>query len=367
MRFLHIADLHLDAPFSSKDALTAKKLREGQLDAFRRAVEYCDGNGIGLVLIAGDMFDCRYASAQTAFAVCDIIRSSGARFIIAPGNHDPYTENSVYSRIKLPENAAVFRSGKISKITLEDLGADVYGFAFTGETMKTSPLGGSLMTDPRKINILLCHGALNDAASDYCPLFPRDFSASGCDYAALGHIHAGDREPLSAGRCYYAYPGCLVGRSFDECGEKGGLVVDIEKSTGMLDLKCRFVRFSDPRYETLRVDVTGCLGDAEAAARINAAIGENGFSDAFLRVALEGRTDPSVVFGEGVIARLLNVPGAEVRNMTSPDFDFDALKNDLSLRGAFYRTLLPKLDSDDERERETARKALKLGLEALSK
>ena len=367
MRFLHIADMHFDAPFASKDALTAKKLREEQLIAFRRAVEYCDENGIPLVLVAGDMFDCRYASVSTAYAVCDIMRSSSARFVIAPGNHDPYTEKGIYDSVKFPENAAIFRTERISKISIPDLNTDIYGFAFTGDRMETSPLGGSLRPDPRSINILLCHGSLNDADSPYCPITAADISASGCDYAALGHIHKGDREPLSVGRCYYAYSGCLMGRSFDECGEKGGLDVTVEKDTGVLDLSARFVRFSDTRYEAVSVDVTGCLGDGEAAERIRRYIDENRLSDAFLRVTLTGNTDPEVELSERVIEKLIGAERAEVRDATLPVYDTKALESDLSLRGAFYRSLLPKLKSEDIRERETAERALRYGMEALDK
>ncbi|MBO4217829.1 MAG: DNA repair exonuclease [Clostridia bacterium] len=367
MRFLHIADLHLDAPFSTKDALTAKKLREDQLTAFRRAVGYCDENGIPLVLIAGDMFDSRYVSAATAFAACDVMRASKARFVISPGNHDPYNEGSVYGKIRFPENVAVFKKDSLARISLDDLNTAIYGFAFTGERMETSPLGGSFRADPRTVNILLCHGTLNDPSSEYCPLSVRDIVEAGVDYAALGHVHKGDAEPLSSGRCYYAYPGCFVGRSFDECGEKGGFVIDIEKSSGMLDLRYSFVRFSDTRYETAEVDVTGCLGDGEAAVKVNEYIERAGLSDAFLRAFLVGSVDPSVELSEGVIAKLIRAKSADVRDRTAPAYDFDALKGDLSLRGAFYRTLLPKLNSDDERERETAEKALRLGLEALAK
>ena len=367
MRFLHIADLHFDAPFASKDALTAKKLREEQLIAFRRAVSYCDENGIPLVLIAGDMFDCRYASVSTAYAVCDVMRSSPARFVIAPGNHDPFTERGIYDSVRFPENVYIFKSPKIAKISFGDLNTDVYGFAFTSERMERSPFYDALRPDPRSINLLLCHCSLNDPSSPYCPMTERELADSGCDYAALGHIHKGDREPCRAGRCYHAYPGCLSGRSFDECGEKGGLDVTIEKDGGIVELKADFVRFSDTRYETVKVDVTGCLGDGEAAGRIRRYIDENGLSDALLRVTMTGRTEPGVELSERVIEKLVDGVRAEVRDATLPEYDLEALKNDLSLRGAFYRTMLPKLSSDDERERESAERAFRLGMEALGR
>ena len=44
----------------------------------------------------------------------------------------------------------------------------------------------------------------------------------------------------------------------------------------------------------------------------------------------------------------------------------DVLRDDLSIKGAFYRELLPKLESDDPEERRAASMALKYGLAALS-
>jgi hypothetical protein len=46
-------------------------------------------------------------------------------------------------------------------------------------------------------------------------------------------------------------------------------------------------------------------------------------------------------------------------------YSADELKNDLSIRGAFYRALLPKLESADADERATAADALRIGLLAL--
>ena len=47
-------------------------------------------------------------------------------------------------------------------------------------------------------------------------------------------------------------------------------------------------------------------------------------------------------------------------------FSSEALKDDLSLKGALFRELLPKLESDDPEVRKTAAEALRYGLAALS-
>ena len=48
-----------------------------------------------------------------------------------------------------------------------------------------------------------------------------------------------------------------------------------------------------------------------------------------------------------------------------PLLDYEELKNDISIRGAFFRELLPMLESENEEERRTAADALKYGLAAL--
>ena len=58
-------------------------------------------------------------------------------------------------------------------------------------------------------------------------------AASGADYLALGHIHYNVVEPLDS-RGVYAYSGCLEGRGFDETGEKGFVLIEVENN---IDLK----------------------------------------------------------------------------------------------------------------------------------
>jgi hypothetical protein len=55
-----------------------------------------------------------------------------------------------------------------------------------------------------------------------------------------------------------------------------------------------------------------------------------------------------------------------VENCTLPLLDFGELENDISIKGAVFRELLPRLESDDENERKIASMALKYALAALS-
>src|SRR5690606_25525406 len=49
------------------------------------------------------------------------------------------------------------------------------------------------------------------------------------DYLALGHIHSLKEERLDH-RGVYCYSGCFEGRGFDECGEKGFVLIIINGS-----------------------------------------------------------------------------------------------------------------------------------------
>ena len=80
-------------------------------------------------------------------------------------------------------------------------------------------LDGFRVADPARLNILVLHGDAENPASPYDPVSSAALAASGLDYAALGHIHRrGERRD---GGTLCAWPGCLMGRGFDECGEKG--------------------------------------------------------------------------------------------------------------------------------------------------
>ena len=55
----------------------------------------------------------------------------------------------------------------------------------------------------------------------------------------------------------------------------------------------------------------------------------------------------------------------EIKNETTPDIKSCRLENDMTLRGEFFRMLLPMLESGTPEERTRAAAALRLGLCAM--
>jgi DNA repair exonuclease SbcCD nuclease subunit len=189
---------------------------------------------------------------------------------------------------------------------------------------------------------------------------------SGFDYIALGHIHAGGKVQ-TVGNTYYAYSGCPEGRSFDECGVKGVIVAEFSKNATQLSADFRSHRTCKRRYEKINVDITGVSSqDALFDCVKNAVENEKFDSDVLLRVRLTGRISPeTTLYPNKLTAASLGLFYLEVEDAVVPLLNYDELKNDISVKGAFFRELLPLLQSENEDERRTAAAALRYGLAAL--
>ena len=85
-----------------------------------------------------------------------------------------------------------------------------------------------------------------------------------------------------------------------------------------------------------------------------------------MRIRLCGRISPETVLSpQKISAAALGLFYLEIRDDTAPLLDPEMLKNDISIRGAFFRELLPLLESEDEEKSRTAAAALRYGLAAL--
>ena len=367
-KVLHIGDIHLDSPFSLFDVEKSGERRRELRETFSTIMMYAKMKEADLVIIAGDLFDSEFVTRETmSLIVSQFSALPYCRFVITPGNHDPATAKSAYLKTKFPENVYVFASENVEKISFDDIGVDVYGFAYVEEKYERNPLAERFILDNGKINIFAAHADIYSKSGTYCPMKPADFAAFGFDYAALGHIHAGGKIEKE-GETYYAYCGCPEGRSFDECGVKGGIFIKCEKRGGTFRAEFETPRFCKKRYEKIEADVSEKKTREEAIAVISDMVKENGFGeDTLLRVKLCGVVSPDADFDEKhITAEDAGVFYIEVENCTLPLLDFGELENDISIKGAVFRELLPRLESDDENERKIASMALKYALAALS-
>ena len=362
VRIFHCADLHLDSPFSLSSPAKADQRRIELRSAFTSALMIAKQQQTQLFFISGDLFDSEYVTRDTAeLIVSELGAFPSCRFFISPGNHDPINDVSPYKTVPFPENVHIFGPSK-EKVSIPELNVNVYGFGFGSASYMSCPVAGYGNLDPDAVNILVVHGDTSSPLSKYGPVTKNDIALSGFDYIALGHIHA-PTGVLREGNTFYAYPGCLEGRSFDEPGYHGALAGTIEK--GNVDLK--FIRFSKRRYETTSVDVTGAATKQAAIEIIRSKIRSYG-NDTIIRVNVTGTVPEPYLIRPSEIGKGYEYPcKIELIDSTVPEIDLTSLEKDTTLKGVFYKKMLDRLAAvpPESEEYATLLAALKYGLSAL--
>ena len=84
IKFLHAADLHLDAPFAALSPEQAAERRREQRALLTELAEAANTHNCDLVLLAGDLFDSAGASDETLLALQRALASIHAPVFITP-------------------------------------------------------------------------------------------------------------------------------------------------------------------------------------------------------------------------------------------------------------------------------------------
>lgn len=361
MKILHTGDLHLDSPFAGLDISRAEKRRRELRDTFSRMMKYAREKDIDMVIIAGDLFDSSFVTRETVLLLEREFASLSCPVVICPGNHDPYTPESIWAKTAFSDNVCIFKEQTLTKMSFDSLGCDVYGYAFNSQYVTECLVDGSV-EDTGRINILAAHGDIISPISKYAPLPPAVIRAFGADYAALGHVHNTISTKLAL-KGLGAYCGCPEGRDFGEIGEKGALIVDVDRDGASVEK----VRFAKRTYYAFTLNIDGAEDMGAVGAAIDKCIEEGNYSSEHLvRITLSGAVSPSLVINTAHLAE--NTRGLfylEIEDDTTPTWNAEGLLSDKGIRGELYRTLLPDLESEEREVRETASLALRYGLAAL--
>lgn len=357
MKIIHCADLHLDSKMTAN--LSKEKAKERKMEilrTFRKMVEYAKKNQVNVILIAGDLFDTRNVSATARNLVRDaIVQNPEIDFLYLRGNHD--SDNFLSKLDEIPENLCLF-SDKWTTYTYGDI--TISGLELNAENTLTAY--NSLVLDHSKFNIVMMHGQLSGYKSKdkVETISLDDLKNKNIDYLALGHVHSKRMDRLD-NRGIYCYPGCLEGRGFDECDEKGFIVLDIDMINNKANME--FVNIAARTLYTLYVDVTGISTTQEAASRIEAAIAKAPYaSKSLVKVILHGEVDVAceleVAFLEEQFAEYFYF--IKVYNETKLLVNYKDYEKDASLKGEFIRMV----SASDLSEEEKA-KVIRMGMLAL--
>ncbi|MBE6593271.1 MAG: DNA repair exonuclease [Ruminococcaceae bacterium] len=366
MKLLHTGDLHLDSAFCSYGERDAERQREAGREMLRRIFATADVESCDMILIAGDLFDRGFISPESAELFCSLVEKYNIPVVLSPGNHDPYTENGFYAkaRARLGEVLTVFSSSELQMFEFDALHLRVFGYAFTSPVLSQSPLSAAQMPEDNGYLKIFCgHADLASPVSRYAPVTLAEISACGFDYAALGHIHNRAEREDRDGRVRYC--GFAEGRSFDEIGDGGVWIVELEGS----ECRCERKILSSETFWKDELDVSSADTEETLGAIVSDKAKTYAKDGAHLRLILTGRAEraaiSAVLAQSDEIAKSVGLNYIELIDETLPFIDGEYLERDTTLRGELYRTLLPKLAGDDPEQRRVATQALRIGLAAI--
>lgn len=323
LKILHSADWHMDAPFTSFSEEKREFLHRKQLKLPGKIAEICRRENCDLVLLAGDVFDGR-PSREAVETVKRALEECGVPAFIAPGNHDFCAEGSPWLEERWPENVVVF-TGNLESRVVPELNCRIYGAGYRSMDC-TGLLEGFQTQGQEKFQIAVLHGDPVTARSPYCPITAGQVRDSGLQYLALGHIHKAGMFRSGVTLC--AWPGCPMGRGWDETGEKGVCIVTLEEEADV-----RFVPLDSPRFFDQEADVSG--GVEPVLDRILPAAG----CDDFFRITLTGQ---AAIDMEALRQRYHAFPNLVFRDNTVPETDlWEDVGND-TFRGTYFRLLQQK-------------------------
>lgn len=355
LKLLHAGDFHLDTPFRSLPPGEARRRRQEQRRALDDLRDLAVSEQVDLALLAGDLFDAQTIYPETVEALSAALGQFPCPVCIAPGNHDPFTDRSPYNTHIWPDNVHIFSSEAVAALPFPQLGVRVYGCAFAAPVREDDPLAGFQAAQDGLVNLGVFHTQVGKQ-NPYAPIDPASLAASGLAYAALGHVHQVTPPDRSASTPW-AYCGCLMGRGFDEVGDKGAAIVTLD---GGKVTDWRLIPLAKSRYLLLDVDVTG----RDSAAALLDALGESHLED-YCRVTLKGEA-AALELNLLADAARGRCRALELRDETVLPLDTWARADETTLTGLFLQEIREQLQAEaDPDAQRRLRLALRYGLAAL--
>ena len=350
MKLIHCSDLHLDSSLGTNfDDRLARERSAELCYTFARLAAYARKNGVRAVLIAGDLFDTERVSAATgAFVLRTVADTPEVDFLYLRGNHEESAR--AFAGCALPPNLKTF-SDTWSYYSYD--GVTVAGCELhRGNALS---LYDSLSLPEDTTNIVLLHGQESAQPGEDLIALPL-LQNRGIHYLALGHLHSYRSGTLDRTGTY-AYSGCLEGRGFDECGEKGFVLLEAAQG----QVTAQFVPFAARRAWDLSVDISGLTTAPELLGAMRRAAEDIPEKD-LVRFALCGGCTPETqkdftflraqLAPEHYLVRIRD----ESRLAVAPG----SYENDVSLKGAFVRLVLASDHTDAEKDA-----MIRSGLQAL--
>lgn len=333
LKILHSADWHLDSPFGGFSEEQRQFLKEEQKKLPGKVADLCRREDCDLMLLAGDIFD-GTPRAETVAILKKALADTGVPVLISPGNHDYCGNGNIWQEESWPENVYVF-TGPLESVTISALDCRIYGAAFHSMDCE-SLLEGFEAQGEERYCVAVLHGDPMQKNSPYNAVTAAQVRQSGLDYLALGHIHKAGA--FRSGNTLCAWPGCPMGRGWDETEEKGVCIVTLEDTAQIRPVSLDTLRFYD-----LTINV-----EADVLPELEQHLPAAGSQD-FYRVTLTGCGNVNL---EELKAQFPELPHLELRDQTEPPLDIWGSAEEDSLEGVYFGLLRRAMEAEPENARQ---------------
>lgn len=229
MKFLHIADVHLDSPFLGLSFLPSKlfcQIKNAIQLSFEKAVNFAIDHDVDLVLLAGDTFDSIHPTPQSKIFFANQIKRLVDRqiqVVMVLGNHD-YSQIDDLLLNESPYFKIIGSNEQIEQVdfmTKSQYKYRVVGFSYQHNHITEDIIAKYPPKNTSIYTIGLAHAGMKQSSVDqnnYAPFTLNEVKDLNYDYFALGHIHL--RQVLSQ-EPWIVYSGNLQGRHVNEKDAKG--------------------------------------------------------------------------------------------------------------------------------------------------
>lgn len=356
MKFIHIADMHFDVPFTTLNKKELGNIRRlDQRKALKKIIDYIKQNNIPYLFISGDLYEHEYVKQSTIEYINNLFKEiENTKIYIVPGNHDPLLKNSYYSKFNWNKNVHIF-SSNIEKMSENEV--DIYGFGFDNFYMKESKYQEIQIENKEKVNILITHGSLEGGTSadmEYNPMNKTKLNNLGFDYIALGHIHKTNYNEETK----IIYPGSTISLGFDELGNHGMIVGEIDERTRKLNKQ--FIKIDEKEFIEYELDISELQTKEELIEKINIIEVEE---DKYYKIILIGNRQFEINIYD-IEKYIQNNNIIKIKDHTKIKYDLEKIALENNLKGIFVRELLQKIEENPE-EKEVYLKTIEIGLEAM--
>lgn len=355
MRIIHCADLHLDSKMESNLDKEQALLRRSELiETYERMVEYAQENQVSAILISGDLFDKVHIRKEVKRRVVEqIVAHPGIEFFYLKGNHDrcDFMEEGIDD---IPSNFHMFTDDCWTSYQIEDV--VITGMEINSSNVAT--MAQRLALDSASTNIVMLHGQQSDYDGKDGAEIINTTALKGkfIDYLALGHVHKYIFEQLDE-RGVYCYPGCLEGRGFDETGDKGFVLMEVEDGV----ITSEFIPFALRRLHEIEVPVTADMTLQDTVAAAKELLLDVDKQD-LVKFVITGERELDDELDIVRFVRLFENSYFFVKcyDRTKTLVDYESYKYDKSLKGEFVRLVQAQDMDEDEKA-----KIIEIGIRAI--